>query len=285
MSVPVFSIVTPCLNDLDLLKRCVQSVSRQDDAALEHWVQDGGSTDGTPAWLASRTDLGFVSEPDQGLYDALNRGFHRARGDIMGWLNADEQYVPHALQSVQRAFEARPEIDIVFGDYIVTDTQGEALAARREIPFRRWTVVNGAMGVQSCALFFRKCAWEACGPFDISYRICGDKEWVLRAAGKRLVFQHIPRFLGLFTITGRNLCLSADTVRESEAISRQYGASRHSAVRWIARCCRVAERAVRGCYIPRTVEYAFCEGEGETRTRTCRVGGRWPRVASRCTAQ
>lgn len=271
----LFSIVTPCLNDLEMLKRNVDSVRRQDGVRVEHVVQDGGSIDGSPEWLAERADVVVRSEADDGMYDALNKGMARSQGHYLAWLNGDEQYQPDALQSVQRIFETRPDVDILFGDYIVADGKGQGLAARREIPFRWWTIVNGLLYVQSCALFFRREAWDACGPFDTSYRICGDKEWLLRAAQKGLRIHHVPLFLGLFTITARNLSSSPQIKEESERVREAFGASRHAIVRRLARFCRAAEKAVRGHYIPRTVRYTFCDSSGTLHSRTCRLGGRW----------
>lgn len=89
-----FSVVTPTRNSLTKLKCCVGSVRGQTGVEVEHLVHDACSTDGTVGWLSGQNDLDSVSENDSGMYDAINRGWSRASGDIVSWLNSDEQYLP-----------------------------------------------------------------------------------------------------------------------------------------------------------------------------------------------
>src|SRR4029453_6680561 len=91
-----FSIVTPCLNAVKTLEATLESVAVQDYPLVEHIVVDGGSTDGTLALLRSRPDVRWISEPDEGLSDAVNKGIAMATGDLIGWLNADDLYHSNA---------------------------------------------------------------------------------------------------------------------------------------------------------------------------------------------
>jgi glycosyltransferase involved in cell wall biosynthesis len=95
------SVVTPSFNMLSYLKRCVASVADQERVQAEHLVMDGGSRDGTVEWLKTQTSLLSEVRSDNGMYDAVNRGFRRARGQIVAHLNCDEQYLPGTLESVR----------------------------------------------------------------------------------------------------------------------------------------------------------------------------------------
>lgn len=136
-----FSIVTPSLNDLPRLRLCVGSVRGQ-TGEREHIVQDACSVDGTAQWLAAQPDINSVSEHDTGMYDAINRGWRRSQGDILSWLNSDEQYLPGTLATVASFFEAYPKVDFVYGHALVVDGDGALLAARREIRLSRTYIAN-----------------------------------------------------------------------------------------------------------------------------------------------
>src|SRR6478672_10914946 len=107
---PVLSIVTPCLNAAGTLAEALDSVRAEGlGERVEHLVVDGGSTDGTLDLLATREDVDWVSEPDRGLSHAMNKGIGRANGRFIGWLNADDYYLPGALRRVVELLEAHPE--------------------------------------------------------------------------------------------------------------------------------------------------------------------------------
>jgi glycosyltransferase involved in cell wall biosynthesis len=110
-----FSIITPSFRSSDWLKLCIPSVADQ-GVELEHIVQDSCSDDGTQEWLSRDERVKAFIEKDRGMYDAVNRGLSRASGDIMAYLNCDEQYLPGALSAVREYFEANPEVEVAFGD-------------------------------------------------------------------------------------------------------------------------------------------------------------------------
>jgi glycosyltransferase involved in cell wall biosynthesis len=124
-----FSIVTPSLRQLAWLKRAVRSVADQ-GVELEHLIQDGGSGAELENWIHRQNTPRLVVETDSGMYDALNRGFSRATGDIWAWLNCDEQYLPGALAAVETEFAAHPETDVLLADNFIIDSAGRYLAHR-----------------------------------------------------------------------------------------------------------------------------------------------------------
>src|SRR3954447_20687666 len=112
---PKISIVTPSYNQRQFIEQTILSVINQNYPALEYIIVDGGSTDGTVDVIRKYKDrlAGWTSEPDKGQYDAINKGFARATGEIMGWINSDDQYLPWTLATVARIFSQFPEVEWV----------------------------------------------------------------------------------------------------------------------------------------------------------------------------
>src|SRR5581483_7621959 len=128
MAPPLVSIVTPCFNSARFLERTIASVLAQDYPALEYLVMDGGSTDETLAILERyRGRLEFQSERDRGPADAVNKGFARSKGEILAWLNADDEYAPGAVSAAVRHLTAHPEVDVVYGEGFWIDEAGAKL--------------------------------------------------------------------------------------------------------------------------------------------------------------
>jgi glycosyltransferase involved in cell wall biosynthesis len=258
LNTPRFSIATPTRNALDKLRRCVGSVRGQRGASFEHLVQDAQSTDGAAAWLAAQPDLLAVSEADNGMYDAINRAWARSRGEFLAWLNSDEQYLPGTLGKVQQYFDAHPQVDVVFGDYIVTDLQGRPVALRREIPFRSIYVANGFLYAQSCTLFFRRRLFAAGRlTLDSRFRYAADKQLLLSLAASGAVIAHITDYLSLFGIDGSNLSTHPKAGEESEEIRRAYGAFKLKPLRQLTLTCRRVERLLRGGYRDQAIRYLY----------------------------
>jgi len=257
-----FSIATPTLNSLDKLKRCVGSVRGQSGVTLEHLVQDAQSSDGTPAWLSEQSGLMAVSEKDGGMYDAINRAWARSQGEILSWLNSDEQYLPGTLPKVQAFFDAHPEVDVVFGDYIVADLQGRPVALRREIPFRRIYATNSFINTASCTLFFRRSLRDqGLLTLNSSYRYCADMDLILRLAAAGKVIKRLPDYLAIFGIDGTNLSTHPQMAMEVEAIRQSNGAFRIRAMRQLVLAGRRIERLLSGGYRPERIRYRYAVDE------------------------
>lgn len=300
---PLFSVVTPARNALHGLRRCVGSVRGQAGARVEHLIGDACSDDGSRAWLEaqmeaqdgapdcsrqpshsalstadSRYRLRAVSEPDSGMYDAINRGWARSRGPYLSWLNADEQYLPGALERVHRYFEAHPQIDALFADYLVVDAEGRAVALRREIPLRRFYVANTFLNTQSCTLFFRRRLLErGLLTLDARYRYAADKALVLGLLDAGARFAHLPEVLALFGVDGNNLSTHPRMHEEAEAIRLAHGAFRLKPLRLLASAGRRTERLLRGAYRPSDLRYRYALDEVPNYAdyHARRVGGRY----------
>lgn len=278
MSDPIFSIATPTRNSLDKLKRCVGSVRGQSDVAHEHIIQDAQSSDGTPAWLLEQRGIQAVSEPDGGMYDAINRAWSRSSGEIVSWLNADEQYLPGTLAKVQAYFDAHPEVDVVFGDYIVADAKGRPVALRREIPFRRIYAANSFINTASCTLFFRRRLLdEGLLHLDSRFRYCADKDLILRLSAAGKIIKRIPAYLSIFGVDGTNLSTHPQMEEEAESIRLANGAFRLHALRQIALVGRRLERLFSGGYRAESIRYCFATDEAPTYVEyeSLNLGGRY----------
>jgi len=265
-SSPTFSVATPTYNALTKLRRCVGSVRGQCTADYEHLVQDARSTDGTPEWLAlqQRTDpaLAAASEPDAGMYDAINRAWSRSSGAYLSWLNSDEQYLPGTLAYVHKWFEAHPAVPVIYGDYLVAHADGNAVALRREIPFRRAYVVNGFLHAASCTLFFRRELWDrGFLRFDDSLRYAADKDLMLRLNAAGFPIVHVPRVLAVFGIDGSNLSRHPQMEAEAELVRRRHGALASRALRRLVMLGRTAERFVGGGYRRHDFAYRYAVDE------------------------
>lgn len=128
-NLPRISIVTPVLNAKPFIEQTILSVLHQSYPELEYIIIDGGSTDGTVDIIRryERDIAHWVSESDRGQSHALNKGFVKATGDVFTWLNADEEYYPGTLRTVGEAFATDPELDIAFGNRVVTNVEGQVI--------------------------------------------------------------------------------------------------------------------------------------------------------------
>ncbi len=209
-----FSIVTPSFRQSEWLRLCVRSVEDQ-GVENEQIIQDAGSGPDVGEWVRAETRAKFFEEKDEGIYDALNRGFARASGEIFAWLNCDEQYLPGALAAVDAYFGEHPDVDVLLADNLVVDGDGRYVAHRfslRPVESHCWL----RFPVASCALFFRRRVWKN---FDTQWKSAGDWWWfmaMLRAGARVGVMR---RFVSAFAETGENLGLSLLTTREQAVIS------------------------------------------------------------------
>jgi len=160
----LFSIVTPSFRQLDWLKRCVRSVADQ-GVELEHIVQDAGTGPQLDEWVTGFSPARLFVERDKGMYDAVNRGFARASGEIFAYLNCDEQYLPGALAAVAALFARQAELDLLAADYLIVDPSGDLRSYHRATPLRRSMILTDHLYDYSCALFYRRRLWEAAGGF------------------------------------------------------------------------------------------------------------------------
>jgi GT2 family glycosyltransferase len=199
---PTISIVTPSFGQGHFLERTLYSVVNQNYPALEYFVQDGGSTDDTVDVLrrfeGSLTD--WVSEPDEGQADAINRGFARTSGEIMAYLNSDDLLLPGALAYVASYFKAHPEIDVLYGHRVMIDEHDGHIGSQILPPHDDEELALLDFVPQE-TLFWRRSAWEAAGgQIDASLRFAMDWDLLLRFRESGAKIERAPRLLGAFRV-------------------------------------------------------------------------------------
>ncbi len=160
----------------------LDSVQRQAWPDVEHIVVDGGSTDGTVELVVNRPELGFIPGPDNGIYDALNKGLAAVSGDVVGFLNSDDYYEAGAFAAVAQAFSAAPDCDAVCGSARLVCDGGTVAVYDYEEDKRLTSARTALLGASIInARFFRKAALEKIGPFSTAYRIVSDRDFLTRA--------------------------------------------------------------------------------------------------------
>ena len=195
------SIVTPSYNQASYLEYTIQSVLHQDYPNIEYIVIDGASSDGSPEIIRRHAEpvgstariAWWVSEPDSGQAEAINKGFQQAHGEIIAWLNSDDLYLPGAVSRAVAALEGNPRLGMLFGDALTIDPRGRPL---NHLSFGDWGL-NELMAFRIIcqpAVFMRREVLEAAGWLDLSYHFMLDHHLWLRIAGQAPI-QHLPGLL------------------------------------------------------------------------------------------
>lgn len=160
--------------------------------------------------------LTIYSKRDAGMYDAVNRGFRRASGEVFAYLNCDEQYLPGVLKRIAEEFDASPGCETLFADAIVTDSKGAYLCDRRvTIPTAAHVLVSGNLSIFTAATFSRAEVFQKRNLFfDPSYKNVGDAEWVLRLIKSGVSLRTLRLRAAVFADTGENLNMQPEGAAE-----------------------------------------------------------------------
>ncbi|HTS16508.1 MAG TPA: glycosyltransferase [Verrucomicrobiae bacterium] len=209
-----FSIITPSFRGSQWLKLCIASVADQEGVQHEHIVQDAYSDDGTLDWLPHDPRVAAYVEKDGGMYDAVNRGLRRAHGEILAYINCDEQYLPGTLRAVYDFFGRRPNTAVVFADMVVINPNGNYICQRKAmVPLKSHLWLR--FPAYTCSMFFRRRALETHQLyFDTRWHDIADLFWAMSLLEKGVSISVMRRFTSAFTVTGDNMNLKANAERE-----------------------------------------------------------------------
>jgi len=180
----MITIITPSYNRAEMIIDAIESVLAQDFQSFEHIIIDGGSADGTLEILRQYPHLKVISESDQGMYDALNKGLEIATGEIIGFLNTDDTYAENIFNTVARKFDD-PDVMAVTGCAIVFTTlsDGQIRIVDRYSPEESSLIEDSTIGSNFFnAWFFRKSTFNRIGSFNPGYKIIGDRDFMFRFA-------------------------------------------------------------------------------------------------------
>jgi len=228
----LFSIITPCLNRVGFIAGAVESVLKQDSSRFEHIIMDGGSTDGTLEVLKRFPHLRVVSQPDDGIYDALNKGIRLAQGEVIGFLNSDDLYEQGIFGTVDLTFSNHPEIDALVGGASILQEKStgdwELLATFPAVP-QNELLVRATQGAPIFnAWFFRRQLFEEVGVFDTRYQYVADRDFLIRMAFQsrnyaslNRIFYHYRMHPGSFTLSGQDSG-EAGFMFETRALAERY---------------------------------------------------------------
>ncbi len=206
-----FSVITPSLNSVDFIERAILSVRKQNRGDIEHIVVDGGSTDGTLDILRKYPDLKWVSEPDRGQSDAMNKGFNLSSGEIVVYLNSDDYFLPDAFDAVHSLFQAGESFVVGKVKVVCDDGFTWTNDPKTEFPdMLQWWKTN-AYCVNPVGYFYLRGIQSRVGGFNPDNHHSMDVEFLLDAA-RICRFKKIDRLLGVF-----NLGAQTKTKRSSSA--------------------------------------------------------------------
>jgi glycosyltransferase involved in cell wall biosynthesis len=277
---PLVSIVTPSLDQGEYIEEAIASVLAQDYPHIEHIVIDGGSTDGTLEVLERYAHLRWVSEPDQGQSAAVNKGFRMARGDIYGWLNADDYYLPGAIAAAVAALRDS-NAALVHGGWRQIDERGELIRDVGVVPFDYRRQLERANLVCQPGAFFTADAFRAVGGIDESYRYAMDYELWLKL-GARFPVIEVDRIQAAYRYHARSKstaeyeAFGPETLRASRGHGGRffspmyvdyYLPRQHPTLYRLLKAWRLAKRGDLGKIVRRYVRRAGSATDRSTRLR------------------
>jgi len=228
MNLPSISIITPCFNSIQTIRETIESVATQNYPHLEHVVMDGGSTDGTLEVLRSFHSIRLWSGPDEGHFDAMNKGVRLSTGDVVAVLNADDCYEAGTIQTVGEAFAAHPEWEALFGDCRFVDKKGTEIYRREEACFDYDVLRFGLMYIPHPTLFTRRKTFETLGGFRHQlFRNTCDYDFCCRMGRAGHKVGHVRRILVSYRIhpfgQTADLRIRENQRREDARIQEEHG--------------------------------------------------------------
>jgi glycosyltransferase involved in cell wall biosynthesis len=211
LSNPLVYIVTPSFNQARYLEATILSVLEQDYPNLEYIIVDGGSTDGSVDIIKKYADrlAWWVSEADKGQTDAINKGFARAKGDIIAWINSDDTYDPGAVSAAVKYMQSHPDVGLVYGDTHFIDENGQVIGKFNARQTDYGLLRQGYVHIPQQAAFFRGDLWREVGPLDPSFYFAMDYDLWVRLA-ERAPIHYTPQMWANFRLHSSGKTIISD---------------------------------------------------------------------------
>jgi glycosyltransferase involved in cell wall biosynthesis len=226
---PRITVVTPSFNQGHFLEETIQSVLSQKYPNLEYMIIDGGSSDNSAEIIKKYEKYlaYWVSEKDDGQTDAVVKGFRRSTGVFLTWLNSDDTQLPGCLFSVAESIRENPDVDVIYGDYWITDLRGKVLLKKKEIEFDPDILLYGVNFIGQPAAFFSRAAYDRVGGLNTKLNYYMDLEFWLRVARENGKFKHVKKFLATYRFHPASKTILEHSVtercmREAENILHRY---------------------------------------------------------------
>jgi glycosyltransferase involved in cell wall biosynthesis len=234
MALPRISVVTPSYNQGKFIEATIRSVLDQGYPNLEYIIIDGSSTDETVDVIRRyEKHLAYwVSEKDNGAADAISKGFAKATGDILAYLNSDDVYLPGSLETVGTLMRDH-SIDVAFGNMYWMDAHGNTIGERRQTRFTRMGYLFGGSDLMQPATFWKRDLYLRCGGIDPSYRFTFDTDLFFRFVLNGAQFERVNKFLASFRIHPQSKSSNDEAicVEELRRIRQKYQPFPHKSLR------------------------------------------------------
>ena len=221
---PLFSVITVTYNASQWLERTIRSVQEQSYEHIEYLVIDGGSTDGTVQIIQNNSSIisYYVSEPDKGLYDAMNKGLLAAKGDYIWFLNAgDTFYSPETITNIVSALNEQQLPDIIYGETCLTNASGEITGMRRLKAPEKLTWKSFRKGMLVCHQSF-VVKREMAPVYDLTYRLASDVDWCIRCLQSATIIYNTRTTLSCFLEAGLSTTQRKESLKERYHIMCQH---------------------------------------------------------------
>ncbi|OGO15935.1 MAG: hypothetical protein A2Z14_13845 [Chloroflexi bacterium RBG_16_48_8] len=226
-SKPLVSIITPSFNQAHYLEGTIRSVVVQDYTPIEYIIVDGGSTDGSLEIIRKyeKAMTWWISEPDKGQVDAINKGFRKATGEILAWINSDDLYMAGAVREVVQTLQQNPEVGMVYGDGIMVDAEGKLLDRHTYRTYDVLDLLCFEVLLQP-TVFIRREVLEEVGYLSAEYDLILDHDLWIRIAAHSPIL-HVPSFWAVERTheSAKTIAQAAAFVREAERLIQLVEAS------------------------------------------------------------
>ncbi|MDR3694091.1 glycosyltransferase family 2 protein [Mucilaginibacter sp.] len=218
---PVLSVITIVYNNARDIERTMLSVLTQTYPRIEYIIIDGKSTDGTLKIINRYKDqvAKIISEKDDGIYDAMNKGLAAATGDYVIFMNSGDEF--YAQDTVQKVFESAPDADIYYGETEMIDADGKSLGQRRHQAPKEftWKDFKYGMSISHQAIYVRRSLAE---PYDHRYKLSADIDWIIRAARKAKKIVNVNQYVAKYLVGGMSKAKHRQSLAERFDIMKRY---------------------------------------------------------------
>lgn len=218
------SIITPSFNIKEYIRENIESINSQTYKNIEHIIVDGGSIDETLDIIQGYKHIQLLSEPDRGMYDAINKGIGLSSGDILAYLNADDRYFPYTLEIVTRVFSKYPDVDFVYGYCTYINENQKPLYVYRALPWMPQIVRKARCTWAQPSFFWRGRIHEEIGLFDATLKYLADSDFFRRIVEHGFNGKLVRKPLAKFMIRKASLerALTPGQITENEVLTTRY---------------------------------------------------------------
>ena len=216
---PKISIITPSFNQGQFIEETILSVLKQDYPNIEYIIIDGGSSDNTVEIIKKYADrvAYWVSEKDSGQSEAINKGFRKATGDIVCWINSDDVFLPGAIKSVIKYFSLHKKIDFLNGFTLFMDKNSKILYNNFTLKQKKWYAKHGIYYVSQPSMFWKKSIFDSIGLLREDFHAAMDQEFLIRIFKNNLKVGQVKKILAGYRVHGTSKTFINGQIWETDA--------------------------------------------------------------------